>query len=261
MYKAWVCDFDGTVVGKNWVLSPAVHNAIEHLLKKGIIFSLASGRPYQGTIENFCKKMHLTAPQIAHGGARIIDPQTNQTLWEECISKKSAAKIISYLLENNIFLGAETETGIYTKDAKTTPEYGPDIQFQDIETIDYTKVLKIVAKTNPEQTDSTLKTMESALNDIHIIKAKSPTHQYFVLDITSQKATKHMAILKLSELLTIDPQNMVGVGDGYNDYPLLTACGYKIAMENAPQEVKDIADLVVPDVKNDGLAQAIARFV
>lgn len=55
-YKAWICDFDGTVVGKGWSLSPIVKKAIENLIDKNIIFSLATGRPYQGIIQTACKQ-------------------------------------------------------------------------------------------------------------------------------------------------------------------------------------------------------------
>ena len=63
--------------------------------------------------------------------------------------------------------------------------------------------------------------------------------------------------LIVSKILNIDPSLMVGVGDGYNDYPLLSVCGFKVAMENAPKELKEIADLIVPDVEHDGLVTLI----
>ena len=45
---------------------------------------------------------------------------------------------------------------------------------------------------------------------------------------------------------------MIGLGDGYNDIPLLSVCGFKVAMENAPEELKEIADVIVPIVEQDG---------
>ena len=54
---------------------------------------------------------------------------------------------------------------------------------------------------------------------------------------------------------------MIGIGDGYNDFPLLMACGLKIAMGNAVEDLKAIADFIVPSVEQDGVAHAINRFI
>ena len=54
---------------------------------------------------------------------------------------------------------------------------------------------------------------------------------------------------------------MVGMGDSYNDYPLFTACGYKIAMGNAPDELKEIADFIAPTVENNGTVVALEHLI
>ena len=53
---------------------------------------------------------------------------------------------------------------------------------------------------------------------------------------------------------------MVGVGDSYNDFPLLMACGLKAAMGNSVKEILDIADYVAPSVDDDGLANVIEKY-
>ena len=54
---------------------------------------------------------------------------------------------------------------------------------------------------------------------------------------------------------------MIGVGDGYNDFPLLMACGLKVAMGNAVPELKAIADYIAPTVADDGIVDVIKTFV
>lgn len=53
----------------------------------------------------------------------------------------------------------------------------------------------------------------------------------------------------------------MAVGDGYNDYPLLMAAGFKVAMGNAVPEVKAIADYIAPSVDEDGAADVIEKFI
>jgi hydroxymethylpyrimidine pyrophosphatase-like HAD family hydrolase len=54
---------------------------------------------------------------------------------------------------------------------------------------------------------------------------------------------------------------MIGVGDGYNDFPLLEACGLKVAMGNALEDLKGIADYIAPSVDEDGVANVIEKFI
>ncbi len=54
---------------------------------------------------------------------------------------------------------------------------------------------------------------------------------------------------------------IIGVGDSYNDFPLLMACGLKVAMGNAAPELKEIADYIAPTVEEDGVVDVIKRFV
>ena len=68
-------------------------------------------------------------------------------------------------------------------------------------------------------------------------------------------------IARVGQTLGVIPANMVAVGDSYNDLPMLEACGFSIAMGNAPPEVKDAAEFVAPSVAEDGLAIAINEYV
>ena len=54
---------------------------------------------------------------------------------------------------------------------------------------------------------------------------------------------------------------VVSIGDGINDIPLLSTAGLAIAMDNAPDEVKAVADYITHDVDHSGLAAAINEFL
>ena len=67
--------------------------------------------------------------------------------------------------------------------------------------------------------------------------------------------------LSVSKLLNIKTKHISGVGDSNNDFPLLLACGLKVAMGNANSDLKQIADFVAPSVEEDGVATVIERFI
>lgn len=75
------------------------------------------------------------------------------------------------------------------------------------------------------------------------------------------QAIKQHGILEVAEMLGISTHEIIGVGDGYNDFPLLMACGLKVAMGNAVSDLKEIADYIAPTVEEDGVADVIEEFV
>lgn len=259
-YKALIVDFDGTLADENFYLSPRVQDAIVNLVKKGIIFSIATGRPYLGIVRKICESLNLVSPQIVNGGAQIIDPRTNKSIWSEFFPRDSAAKLVKYFSDKSYDFGVEGEDFIFRTTEKITA-YGPDVNFIDTKDIDYSKVLKMVLFDvalidDPQEVEERL---NNFYPDLHFVRSKKEGSP-FVLDITAKKATKHLAVLELSKILNINPKDMIGVGDGYNDFSLLSACGFKVAMENAPAELKEMADIIVPSVEKDGLALLINRL-
>lgn len=264
-YKALVVDFDGTLVGTDFSPSPKIKDAIKRLVDKGYHFSIATGRPYWGIVKKVCQELDLTSPQITSGGAEIVDPKTEKVLWIEYFSKEDAESIVKYFLNNNYNFGIESEGFVCTpNDPKISGYggYGPGIPTKKLEDVDFGKIIKMVLFNvgsigDPQKVEEDF---SNKYQDLHFIRAgKEGTP--LVLDITSSKATKHLAVLELSKILNLDPELTIGVGDGYNDYPLLSVCGYKVAMENAPKELKEIADLVVPTVANDGLVTLVDKLM
>ena len=79
--------------------------------------------------------------------------------------------------------------------------------------------------------------------------------------MTRVGANKATAVRELARMLGTKPEMMIAVGDSYNDLVLLEACGLRIAMGNAPDELKSIAHHIAPTVDEDGLAAAIEEFV
>jgi len=57
-------------------------------------------------------------------------------------------------------------------------------------------------------------------------------------DVTSEKSTKHTAVLEYMRILNLKKEEVVVIGNDFNDYPMFTAAGYSIAMPDSPKELK-----------------------
>jgi hydroxymethylpyrimidine pyrophosphatase-like HAD family hydrolase len=89
----------------------------------------------------------------------------------------------------------------------------------------------------------------------HVIR--SPRYSGFMCEIAPEGATKWSGVLHLAEQWNISPQEICAVGDDVNDIPMIEGAGLGIAMGNAVEEVKAVADRIAPAHDADGLVQVV----
>jgi Cof subfamily protein (haloacid dehalogenase superfamily) len=262
-YKAVITDYDNTLVGFHQTIKENLKEKIIGLKNKGLIFSIATGRSFTGIVKETCKILKLTAPQIVMGGAQIVNPVDESVLWEELIPAKDAHSIVDFLYSKSLYTVVETEDCDYSSDGKFVFFFRKNIPVKKIKDLPFEPIPKILVvaymnNLNEKQILELEKKIKSDHPNLSVIKFLYDGK--WGLDITSEKATKHTAVLEYMKLLNLKPQEVVGVGDNFNDYPLLSACGFKIAMADAPKELLEIADFVAPSEKNDGLLTVLNKF-
>ena len=81
------------------------------------------------------------------------------------------------------------------------------------------------------------------------------------IEINAAGVNKGKGLLELGEILGISREEIMAFGDGDNDIAMLREVGFGVAMQNADEEVKAVADYVTGSNDEDGVAKAIARFV
>lgn len=261
MFKAIVSDFDGTLAGKDWKISASVVKKINQWLKKGKHFSISTGKQYKH-IQHECRRLDLADPQIVRGGAEIVEPQSGKIIRSEYFEPVELEILINVLLKSGIPFSGEQGNLFYTIDGKPLAEV-PDVVYKKISEMPFDNIAKIVLWTDDLMEGNVEKLVKSQINgrfnSVEVVKSYSPFSKNW--QITSKKATKYTAVLELASLLDIKSSEIVGVGDSYNDYSLLSACGYKVAMKNAPKELTDIADYIAPSYEDDGVAVLIDKLL
>ncbi len=260
-FKAIISDFDGTLVDHTHTLSPKLKSAIQEFVSNGNIFSICTGRAYQGVLQKICQELGLRNLVIVRGGSEIIDPTTHSVVWAKYIEPETVSAVIGFLYsQQDLFFAAERGEFIYSRDAQPDPEFGQGADFKNVSDMPTDLVPKIVVP--PLQTvdiiDALLDKLRQKFSDLHL--AKITSRKGFGIDMNHAAAGKHMAVLEYAKLMQLDPKQLVAVGDSYNDYPMLTACGYKVAMGNAPEELLDIADLVVGTQTENGVLEVLRLF-
>lgn len=81
------------------------------------------------------------------------------------------------------------------------------------------------------------------------------------LELTSQKVSKERALTEVAKHYDISLTNTMAIGDNFNDLPMLSLAGLGVAMANAPQKVKEKANIETGNNNEHGVSQAIQHYV
>lgn len=259
MYKALIADFDNTLVGiPSHTIPGAVGETIRTFIKKGSIFTIATGRPWVGIVRTECKRWGIVHPQIVSGGAAIFDPTTDKALYTQFLPRTVAKQIIEFFQKENVDVLVQTVDAIHSAEGAAYPHFGSGVAFKKIRDVDYSGILELdvspfVSQLSYQEVVRYQEKIVSTYPDCSIKIVHS--EGMYGVNVTSLRASKYTAILRYLELMGLKPEETVGVGDSHNDYPLLTACGYKVAMADAPKELLEIADMIVPPQKENGILE------
>ena len=238
-----VLDLDGTTIGPDEKVTPAVRNAIGRLSRQ-VPVSIATGR-CAADLLGYARQLELSSPQVCDGGATILDPQTGEILWRNPLGPESSMKVLHRLQQ----LGANF--------IATFPE-GSSKAFDNIPHWDITRISALdISEAQAED----LAQEFSPDPNIETIKAFLPYNGLWATDFTAKGVDKGSGANQLGKLLGVETRDMAAAGDSYNDVALLEACGLGIAMGNAAPEVKGLAGYLAPAVEEDGLAWAIEEIL
>ena len=88
-----------------------------------------------------------------------------------------------------------------------------------------------------------------------------PSNGIYFGNAISRMVSKAKALRDMIDYLGISFDEILAIGDSFNDLPIFEVAGTKVAMGNAPESLRQIADWVAPTVEKDGVAAAIERFI
>jgi HAD superfamily hydrolase (TIGR01484 family) len=248
-YKLLILDVDGTILPYKFhaLPSPRVTKAIKEASRK-VTVAIATGRPYFMMTHIF-RHLAMDGLAIINDGAQVIDIKTKRVLYKQAIEKRGFIRVMSILRHEGVsFMVHDQEV-----DIPYTEEYTPvePLNLYTVNRMDETLADKLVEKIS--------KVPNIKVNKTHWGDGES-ADSYDLL-ISHSSATKLHGIYQVAKIKNVETEEIIGVGDSGNDFPLLMASGMKVAMGNAIPDLKAIADYVAPSVYDDGVADVINRFI
>lgn len=246
-YKAIIFDLDGTAIPNkpNGMPSERLIKAIE-LAQDKIKLCAATGRPITNA-KSILRALNLKDPCVISAGTQIVDPVTENILWEATLEPADVTAILNICKPYHYEMLVRNELMGEGGSAATR------------QTVDGHVNVMYVMGCAPSDAEAILSELEK-LPLVTAAGVTSWTHEGIDIHITHKEATKEHAVAELLNILGLNKDEVIGVGDADNDVHLFAGVGLKVAMGNGTDRLKGLADKITDTVDDDGLAKVIEEF-
>ena len=274
--KLVALDLDGTLFDNSSRISKRNLTAIRSITDKGIHVVISTGRPFEGIPFDQIKGTGINYAITANGSG-IYEISTGKCLYENAMDEELVTPILNFLLTRDIhmaaFIGGKGYTPVQcveTAQKLTVPSSIKNYIITTRTRLDnilqfihenQLKVQKMTLNFYPAA-DGTLIDRETVRK--FLVSNPSITTVcggYNNLEFTRADANKGVGLRKLAEILGVNPDATMAIGDTENDLAIIEAAGIGVAMGNATDAVKARADYVTTTNTKDGVAAAIEHFI
>ena len=289
MYKLIAVDLDGTLLNSYGNISEKNKNSIKKSMEKGAEVVIASGRPVSSA-KAYANEAGANKYVICGNGSVLYDIQKEQILYNKSIDKQKVLQIIKICEENSIFYSIYTENLTIAKslnynilfynnenkkmpdDKKTNIKIINNI-YKYLEDNPNTEILKItvcdensiifggIVKRLKEIKDIDVLEVQHMARKVITSGTKEIEIEYHYTEITSKNVNKWNAIEKLADILKREKEEIMTIGDNMNDKEMIENAGLGIIMENSAPYMKKFADKVVSNNNEDGVSEALEKYV
>lgn len=262
--KCILVDIDNTLTNSQREITEYTVSVIENARQKGIYVILCSGRTNQYTVveSKICKASSIV---ISDNGALIYDYNDNKILYKSIIPKEIAKNVWDISLKNDIDCIINT---VYSRYRNS--KYKDNKHVQINKTIDDISEVKeditqiVVHSEKCENLVKSIKSIEK-IRDLEIsntnIHSKEQRNSYFI-DLNIKGNSKGNAIKNLMNILHLNNEELICLGDSMNDISMFKTLKYSVAMKNAKDNVKEKASFVTEFTNDeDGVAKFIEKYI
>ncbi len=270
-YKLLALDMDGTVLAPDSSISPRTVDAINEALAAGFHVAICTGRSV-AEMSSYLGLFPQMRYLVCNNGARTVDLQTGEEISFFGIERSVCDRIMeeakgrdlmiqigvgdTFFMQEGILLrNAEFGMGKYIDLHRETATFVPDLM-EHYRTHDF-PICKINFYVTNSDTREEIVTALQA-KDLPVVYESGVAGN---IEMVSDRSGKGAGLLELARYLETPPEQVIAVGDNYNDETMLKAAGLAVAMGNAVPEIKEIADEVTADNSHDGVAEVIGKYL
>lgn len=259
-------DLDGTLLDSNQEISAENIRAIKMAVSQGISFGICSGRSLRSVTHYLDNVLQVPGYQMVLNGAIVLDPN-NQKISDRPLAQVTIDQILKQMTGTDfkVVLDGMNETYIYDKYQSGTTYYeGHDPHNIIVSSIDELQEINSDPKNifykisfSSDDNAQLMKQMEH-FTSLPVVISRSGESYY---EINSLDCTKLAALQRVSAITKIPLTSFMCFGDYGNDLEMVDRVGYGIAMDNAREEIKNVADYITKTNNQHGVALMINKVL
>jgi len=267
-YKLLVLDIDGTFIGKDGNISVEDREALAKVRQSGIQVSLSTGRVVQACLK-IIKQLSLDGYHMFFDGAVVSKASDGSEIYVQPIKQGVVKQAVEFVHRYDIYLELFSSNHYFVERESWASEIRSSFFGIEATVVDFTDLWKrerivkaqLIAS-SPQEATKAKKFYTHFDGKLRFSWAKTPAYPDIdFINVIAPEVSKGKALEALVSYLGIPLDEVMAVGDGNNDIPLLKSAGLAVAMGDAPDEVKAVADYITLDVDHNGLAAAINKFL
>ena len=253
-------DIDGTLVDDNKEISIATKNAIKRITDKGILVVITSGRDLVHTI-NRSIASNSSSLVIATGGSLIYNYKNSNVLFSDFFNYSDIVLVWDYCISNKIGLILKAFDGVYCNNySERNYRFIDDISICRNASISQILIMSDSYE-KMEEARKYVSSLGMVITSLSSSYLESTSANYYSIDVNNSAVSKGIAISFLLNYLNIDKKDSLCFGDYINDIGMFNTCGYRVAMGNACEEIKNISDFVTKSNNDDGIAYFLDNYL
>lgn len=257
-------DLDDTLLTDDLEIAPGAARAIAAAQAKGVHVVIATGRMFPSA-QPIAQQLNLKGPQIVYNGA-MVKTTAGELLWHRPLPRDLALELLDFAAENDwtvhccylndrLYVPAITAAIIYYTEIAGVPAQSvSDMRGLVAKSDGPTKLLAIGS---PEATTERAERLTEHFGDRLMVTISKPSF----VEMLQPGVSKATALAQVAQQFDVAQDEVLAIGDSFNDLDMLQWAGIGVAVGNGHPEVQKHADHVVESNNNDGVAEAIERFV
>lgn len=262
--KFIVVDLDGTLLNDNHELSDGNKATIEKAIAQDIKVIIATGKTRKSA-EDIITTLKLDTPGVFVQGLMIYNAD-GTVRQQVTLDEKTTRHIVQYAEAQGFdviaYCGNRLVTRRLNDSVEEIADFGEPMPEAIGTLINHISTLKINKLIIVGGDKRKLKALRWQLDKQLDGKASFTDGGVLTsLEVLPKGTSKGQGVKTLLRQLDANPENVMGIGDAENDVEMLETVGFAVAVENAAKKTKAVADEIVGTNNDDGVAEAIKRFV
>lgn len=272
-----IMDVDGTLTNSKKVITPKTKEALLKAQEMGAILVLASGRPTSGLMD-IAKELDMENHHgllVSFNGSKVVDCQTNEVLFNQAMTVEEGKAVLEhmkkfdrvrpmidkgeYMFVNNVY----DNYIMFNGEPFNVIQYesrGGKFKLCEVddlaEFVDY-PLNKILTTADPEYLQEHYEEMMAPFKDSLSCMFTGP----FYFEFTAKGIDKAKALDTVLIPKGYKVEEMIAFGDGHNDASMVKYAGTGVAMANAVDALKEVADDVTLSNEEDGIAYSLYKYM